>query len=63
MVLGGIGIGSGLMHGAVGMFWRRVDRVQLEIFLTSVDNVMPHPSGNDDRPIVLNLMALVHRPT
>jgi hypothetical protein len=62
-VLGGISVGFGSMYSAVGVFWRRVDRVQLEVFGSSVDNVVPYPSGNDDRPVVLNLMALVDRDT
>ena len=63
MVLGGISVGLGSMYSAVGVFWRRVDRVQLEVFVSSVDNVVPDASGNDGRPVILDVMALVDRHT
>jgi hypothetical protein len=61
--LGGVSVGFGSMHGAIGVFWRGVDRVQLEVYVSGVDNVVPHPGGNDDRPIVLDFIALVDRAT
>lgn len=53
MVPGGVGNGFDRMNGAVGVFWRGVDRVQLVVSVSSVDNVVPHPGRDDDCPVVL----------
>ena len=61
MLLGGLGLGS--MHRAIGVFWRGVDRIQFEVYVSGIHDVVPHAGGNDERPIILNLIALIDRVT
>ncbi len=56
-----VGFGFDSMHRAVRVFWWEIDRVELEIVLSDADHVVPHAGWNDERPIVLDLMAFVHR--
>ena len=55
-----IGLGFSSMHRAIGVFWRRIDRIELEISLSDVDHVVPHTGWNNETPIILDLMALIH---
>src|SRR5215204_2063846 len=36
-----------------------VERVELQVAVTGVHDVVPHPGGDDDRPVVLDVVLLV----
>ena len=36
-----------------------VERIQLDVGIPFVDDVVPHPGGHDDRPVVFDLVRLV----
>ena len=47
------------MDGAVGMFGRGVERVQLELTRSRVDHVVPGAGGDHDRPVVRDVVRLI----
>lgn len=55
----GIGVSPRSMDCAVGVFWWGIDRVELDILFTDVDDVMPHSGRHDESPIIFDFVALV----
>ena len=50
--LGRHGVSFGHVNRSVGMIGRTIDRVQLELVVTDVHDVMPGAGRNDHRPVV-----------
>jgi selenocysteine lyase/cysteine desulfurase len=59
--LGRLGLFLRLVHGAVRVLGRRVKGVELQLPVAGVDDVVPDPRRDDDRPVVLDLVRLVDR--
>ena len=59
-VLGGHRLRFRAMDGAVGVLGRRVERVDLQLAASRVDDVVPDAGGDDDRPIGLRIVRLLH---
>ena len=49
------------MDRAVAVLRRRVDRVELEVALAGVHDVVPHARRHDDRPVVRDVVRLLDR--
>lgn len=49
---GGISDGASFVNGAMSMMSGAVDRVEFKLNITSVDNIMPSASGNEDAEII-----------
>src|SRR5690606_7285011 len=54
VVLVGVRVGLGGVHGAVGVLGRRVYRVDLQRGITNVGDVMPLARGYEHHPVVID---------
>src|SRR5829696_633844 len=58
-VLGRVSLRLGLMDDAVSMLWRRVQGVEPQRRVSSIDDVVPGAPRHDHRPVVSQLVSLV----